>query len=112
MTLDGRPTRIEYLTRDGWKVGHANFPLLTPQRYVDRLTAKGKFGRATVLDDSGEPTAEVYVSPNIPRPARTNLVDDETNPDSKIPRRARPGETWCTLCENVHAEPHDGSCLL
>lgn len=88
--------RLEYLTRNGWVVGHQDVPLLDPERYVERLTANGKFGRATDLS-----SGQVWVSPDVPTDPSI-LVSSGTHipklPDGK-----------CDFCGG----PHDtGGCLL
>ena len=70
--------RLEYLTPEGWAVGHHGVGLLDPGAYVVRLRKNGKFGRATVLDDRLQPTSEVYVSADLPnladlRPSSTRI---------------------------------------
>jgi hypothetical protein len=42
--------KLEYLTTNGWVVGHAGVNLLHPQRYIERLAARGKVGRVTIVD--------------------------------------------------------------
>lgn len=44
--------RLEYWSpaTQKWSVGHAGIALLHPRRYVERLAAKGKIGRVTLLD--------------------------------------------------------------
>jgi hypothetical protein len=42
--------RIEYLTPNGWTVGHAGLNLMNPQRYVKMLAKRGTVGRAVVVD--------------------------------------------------------------
>jgi hypothetical protein len=103
----GRLTKIEYLTRDGWVVGHACVALLHPERYVERLTDHGKFGRATVLNEDLSDSDEVYLSPNLPED-RMRLVSSSTH----IPRLMVAGEVQCPVCDDVHPKPFDGSCLL
>jgi len=103
--------RLEYLTSKGWSVGHAGIALLSPQRYVERLSAREKFGRATVLDpDTLEPTDEVYVSPNLPADLSVLIPD----PPYRVPKKAGAGEKPkpCAHCDEVHDAPFDGSCLL
>ncbi|WP_027860115.1 hypothetical protein [Marmoricola sp. URHB0036] len=73
--------RLEYLTTNGWAVGHAGIALLHPARYVERLTARGKFARCTELNpDLSE--GRVHVSPNLPADFSI-LVPD---PPYRIPR--------------------------
>lgn len=95
--------RLEYLTANGWSVGHAGVALLHPDRYVERLTARGKFGRATVLDERLQPTDEVYVSPDLPDDLSL-LVKVDTD----IPTLVE----LCPVCDEAHPAPYDGSCLL
>lgn len=57
--------RLEYLTRDGWQVGHEGIELLYPQRYVDRLYEKSKFGRTIDLS-----TGEMLEPPELPDPSQ------------------------------------------
>jgi hypothetical protein len=97
--------RLEYLTPDGWVVAHAGIALLDPQRYVDRLTARKKFGRCTVLDGSLQATGKVYQPDNLPDPK--TLVPSDT----QIPKLPEPEKT-CPLCDSEHPKPWDGSCLL
>lgn len=74
--------RLEYLTPDGWVIGHAGVNLLHPERYVERLTARGKFGRCTIID-----TGQVFESPNLPDPS-----------------------SICRYCQSI--EHQSGECLL
>lgn len=74
--------KLEYLTPNGWKVGSAGVNLLHPERYVERLTANGKFARCTILD-----TGQVFESPNVPDPS-----------------------TMCQICTST--EHQSGVCLL
>lgn len=103
-------TRLEYLTPDGWHVGHAAVNLLDPEAYVKRLSARGKFGRATILDDRLQPRGKVYTSPNIPEDLSV-LAPDAPSP---IPKVAEPGAqpVACPHCDEVHHAPFDGSCLI
>lgn len=104
----GTLCRLEYLTRKGWVMGHAGINLLHPERYVERLTDRGKFGRCTVLDDRLQPTGTVYVSPNIPDDLSV-LVND---PPYRTPRLPNDKDKRCEFCEDVHAAPWNGTCLL
>jgi hypothetical protein len=97
--------RLEYLTPNGWTVGHHGVNLLHPERYVERLAERGKFGRVTVLADDLTPTSTVYEPKDLPNPA--DLVPSET----AIPRLRDPAKT-CGVCGDEHAPPYDGSCLL
>jgi len=109
--------RLEYLTPHGWAVGHAAVNLLHPQRYVERLWARGKAGRATELDDRLQPTGQVWAAPDVDP---SQLVTSDT----LIPRLLLPsGDTTgatdtanieellsqCSFCPERHA---DGSCLI
>lgn len=85
--------RLEYLTREGWVVGHAAINLLDPGRYVERLAAKGKFGRATELD-----TGEVWEPAELPDLALLYPSDN------KVP------SVKCHFCEGTGHAP--GECLL
>lgn len=87
--------RLEYLTRDGWQTGHKAIMLLHPDKYVERLTDKGKVGRVTILD-----TGQVIVSPDVPDPSR--MVASDT----QIP------QMLCPHCDAAHRPPFDGKCLL
>lgn len=103
-------TRLEYLTPEGWKVAHKGIELLDPKRYVERLEARQKFGRATVLDADGAATDEVYAPAKLPRFSK--LVPD---PPYLVPRLPLAGEAPpvpCPLCDEVHHAPYDGSCLI
>jgi hypothetical protein len=97
-------TRLEYLTPTGWMRGHNGISLLHPERYVERLGANGKYGRATVLDNDLQTVLAVYVTPGADTVDRSSLVPSST----RIPRKA---ET-CPICNEAHAAPFDGSCLL
>lgn len=92
-------TRLEYLTRDGWQVGHAGVELLDPEAYVKRLRTRGKFGRATVLD-----TGQIYEAEDLPDPSTLIPPTDGT--------RAHTVGEWCDLCFGEGQPPHDGSCLI
>jgi hypothetical protein len=74
--------KLEYLTADGWVVGHHGVNLLYPERYVERLTARGKWARCTIVE-----TGEVFESPNTPDPA-----------------------TICVICGTI--DHPSGACLL
>lgn len=99
--------RLEYYTPEGWKTGHAGVGLLSPERYVERLEANGKYGRALELGDGLKPTGRKWEPSRLPK--RSALVPTGTqyfglpNPD----RRER-----CKWCETYHGDPFDGSCLL
>lgn len=93
--------RLEYLTPRGWVVGHAGIALLDPQRYVDRLLAKEKFGRCIVLDESLQPTGEVFEPPALPDPA--DLRESET----KIPALR---VSQCSICGQPHGRAYE--CIL
>lgn len=93
--------RLEYLTANGWVVGHKAVNLLHPGRYVERLSDKGKFGRATELDDRLQPTGQVWTT-EIPAEAMERLAASGTD----IPAVA------CIICSQQHGPPYDGSCLL
>jgi hypothetical protein len=96
--------QLEYLTSNGWIVGHKSVALLHPKRYVERLTERNKFGRCTELDEKTlKPTGAVYVSPNLPN--LQDLVPSAT----KIPQLRPP---TCEFCGESHREPFDGRCLL
>lgn len=97
--------RLEYLTPEGWVVGHAGVSLLNPAKYVERLAERGKFGRATVLADDLKTALQVFEPPNLPDPSV--LVKSET----RIPRLPDPKKD-CAMCGQEHPPPHDGSCLL
>lgn len=45
-------SKLEYWNPETrqWVVGHAGINLLYPRRYVERLAAKGKIGRVTIID--------------------------------------------------------------
>jgi hypothetical protein len=107
--------RLEYLTRQGWVVGHSGVNLLNPAGYVERLTAHGKVGRAAALDDRLQPNGEVWVSPEIPDPDNIpesvleRLVKtDVGNP--AIPRLKAEDEE-CEFCLGTICDG-DGTCLL
>lgn len=100
-------TRLEYLTAEGWQVGHAGIALLDPEAYITRLSKRGEFGRATVLDDLLQPTDRVYVAPNVPDDL-SSLVATETH----IPGLRPPQQKACQWCSTTHDLPHDGMCLI
>lgn len=99
--------RLEYLTPDGWVCGHAGINLLDPQRYVDRLLDRRKFGRAIVLDDRLQPRGRVYAPPDLPDPSQ--LVPTATRVPG-LPDPERRG--MCPHCDSYHGDPFDGTCLL
>lgn len=112
MTESPAICRLEYLTRKGWVVGHAAVALLHPARYVERLEAAGKVGRATVLDDNLQPTEATWVSSLIPDPEdipesvlERLVYRNQGNPD--VPVLVDECD-WClgTICDG------DGTCLL
>lgn len=72
--------KLEYLTPDGWVVGHSGINLIHPRRYVERLAKNGKIGRI-IVPDTGE----------IIQMVETSI---------------------CPVCDQEHAAPFDGSCLL
>jgi hypothetical protein len=74
--------KLEYLTAEGWVVGHHGVNLLHPERYVERLTARGKFARCTIKE-----TGEVFETPNAPDPSE-----------------------MCTICSST--EHPSGCCLI
>lgn len=92
--------RLEYLTRDGWVVGHKAMNLLHPERFVQRLLDRGKFGRATALDEELQPTGQVWQSDVDVDPERL------TKTDTAIPALS------CIHCSQQHGPPYDGMCLL
>jgi hypothetical protein len=95
--------RLEYLTPSGWVVGHAGMNLLDPGRYVERLATHNKFGRATELDESLQPTGKVWAPDNVPNP-RDLTYNGNGNPN--IPELL----PECGMCgERDHKE---GLCLL
>lgn len=106
--------RLEYLTREGWVVGHASINLLYPDRYVERLEANGKVGRCTeLLDDATD--GRVWVASTIPDPDNipASLLDrlvyrDVGNP--KVPVLVAEDEE-CEFCLGTLCDG-DGSCLL
>jgi hypothetical protein len=107
--------RLEYLTRQGWVVGHAAVNLLSPERYVERLEAHGKVGRCTVLDDSLQPTGQVWVAQvipdpdNIPESVLERLVfRDVGNPAVPV---LKAEDEECEMCMGTLCDG-DGSCLL
>lgn len=81
MTTSPSPTpaptfcRLEYLTPNGWEVGHHGINLLYPARYVERLIDKGKVGRVIIVD-----TGEVITAPSAP-PACSICGDQHTGRD-------------------------------
>lgn len=84
VTAPPRPRlcRLERLEKGEWKaVGTVS--LLHPERYAERLAAKGKAGRAIELDERLQP-------------GRVHAVDVKN----------------CPVCGDPHAAPYDGSCLL
>ena len=108
--------RLEYLTVKGWELGHAAMALLDPQRYVERLEANGKFGRATELvinetDDGYTDTGRVWVSPNVPDDPSI-LVKATNNHMPCLPTSKMAAAPACPFCEEAHAKPYDGSCLI
>lgn len=98
--------RIEYLTPEGWVHGHAAMNLLSPERYVERLEANGKFGRAT---EHG--TGRVWVSENVPEDPSI-LVPSTNNHMPCLPTSPMAAAPACVYCEERHAKPHDGTCLI
>ena len=107
--------RLEYLTREGWVVGHAAFNLLHPERYVERLEERGKVGRCTVLGDDLQPTDEVYVASVIPDPENipADILERLVKTDVGNPKtpRLRPPDEDCTYCLGTLCDG-DGSCLI
>lgn len=107
--------RLEYLTREGWVVGHAATNLLHPAKYVERLEANGKVGRCTELDDSLQPTGQVWVAKaipdpdNIPESILERLVYRDVG-DPKKPVLADEDEE-CAFCLGTLCEG-DGTCLI
>jgi len=97
--------RIEYLTPDGWKVGHAGMNLLHPERYVERLPDRNKFGRATELDDSLQPTGKVWAPPKdrLPDPAELRYLGNGNPNVPELPPA-------CGLCGD--RDHREGMCLL
>lgn len=99
--------RMEYLTANGWVVGHAGIALLNPQGYVDRLAAKRKFGRCIELDDRLQPTGTVWAPAKLPN--RKDLRPSDT----RVPHLPDPtDQRRCPWCEKHHGDPFDGSCLI
>lgn len=97
--------RLEYLTPGGWVVGHAGVNLLHPERYVERLAERKKFGRAIELDDMLQPTGQVWEPEELPDPA--TLVPSDT----AVPKLPEP-DKQCPFCGDEHRPPFDGSCLI
>ena len=96
--------RLEYLTPGGWVVGHKAMNLLHPARYVERLAARNKFGRATALDSQLQPTGQVWCPRELPDPATLRPTD--------TPIPAAPVAPTCIVCSRKHEPPYDGSCLI
>ena len=97
--------RLEYLTPAGWATGHAGVSLLEPQRYVDRLAAKRKFGRAVELGATDmAPTGVVWEPADLP-----DLKDLKPS-DTVIPALMERGINKCSECGEAHKTPWE--CLL
>lgn len=99
-----KPTfvRVEYLTPNGWVKGHAGINLLDPQRYVERLRANNKFGRALELNEEDlTPTGVVYEPDDLPDPK------DLRPTNTPIP-------ALYATCEGCGATDHDyqWQCLI
>lgn len=79
--------QLEYWdpAKEEWTIGHAGLNLLHPRRYVERLAAKGKIGRVTDKE-----TGEVF-----------QLADPQPQP-----------KDLCEWCDDFHAAPFDGTCML
>ena len=99
-------TRLEYLGNHGWSTG-LTVDLLHPERFPERLRAKGKFGRAVVLDDNDRPV-QVFVARDVPEDPRVLRQTTEGFWPWKLPT---PG-ACCPVCDVEHPRPFDGSCLL
>lgn len=76
--------RLETLVDGSWVRG-LDVALLYPERYAERLAAKGKVGRAIELDDRLQPTGQVWGGGAVGN---------------------------CSVCEEIHEGPYDGRCLL
>lgn len=97
--------KLEYLSPAGW-VDNGKASLLFPERYPERLRAKGKFGRCTALDDRLQPTGRVWVSDDVPEdPAVLVAATDGGGVPWVLP-------SLCPVCLELHGSPFDGSCLL
>lgn len=96
--------RLEYLTPEGWEVGHHGIALLDPGAYVERLRKRKKYGRAIELDDRLQPNGQVWEPDNLPDPSQLT----KTERGSKIPAL----DTPCEWCETSHTGALDGSCLI
>jgi hypothetical protein len=94
-------TRLEYLGNHGWSTG-ITVDLLHPERFPERLRAKGKFGRAITAD------GRIFVSPDVPADPRILRQTTEGFWPWKLPT---PGAA-CPVCDVEHERPFDGSCLL
>jgi hypothetical protein len=104
--------RMEYLTRKGWVVGHNGIALLHPERYVERLEANGKVGRAVALDDRLQPTGQTWEPKVIPDPEDIppDVLERLVDTDTAIPRMKGEDEE-CEFCLGSLCDG-DGSCLL
>lgn len=99
--------RLEYYTPEGWKTGHAGIALLNPQRYVERLEERNKYGRALELGEDLKPTGKKWEPAKLP--PRSKLVPTDTR-QYGLPDPKRRG--MCQWCEQYHGDPFDGSCLI
>lgn len=105
-----KSVRLEVLTPDGWVLagGHAMQSLLHPERYPERLRERGKFGRATLLDDRLRPTKTVWVADDVPADPSILVPTKEGNGGWRLPDVTKD----CGVCGEEHPPPHDGRCLL
>lgn len=99
--------RLEYMTRAGWVTGHAGIALLDPGRYVERLAANGKFGRALELDDRLQPTLRRWEPAKLPDPK--DLVP-ATVGNPAVPQLRK--SAACPHCDEQHSPPYDGRCMI
>lgn len=106
--------RLEYLTRHGWVVGHANVALLNPEGYVARLEARGKVGRCTDVTDPLK-DGQVWVSSLVPDPDNipASIFDRLVYRDNGNPRvpTLQGEDEECEFCLGTMCDG-DGSCLL
>ena len=75
--------RLEYNYGSGWQHGHGGINLMNPKKYIDKLALKNGMTNARAIDDDDN----VY----------TKILEELS---------------LCEHCEEEHAPPFDGMCLL
>jgi hypothetical protein len=92
--------RLDYLTREGWVVGHAGIALNDPQRYVDMLAKPQEtVARFVPYDGDHQPGEPLVPASGVP---------DFPSAQGKVPRGL--SIIQCAACGDAHKTAWE--CLL